>query len=119
MSTCLPTIWLGGQNGILYIHSSIAQWSHCVASIKLNDSILAISHFRGRVFVALANGTTCIFTRSTTSGEWNFDHYYVLDVGAVLRAENPSAAGSNSSAAGSNSSGGSNVSAGKPDISDI
>lgn len=68
MSTCLPTMWLGGQNCILYVHSGIAQWSHCIATIRLSDSIMDIIHFRGRVFVALANGKCCIFVRSEQTG---------------------------------------------------
>lgn len=87
MSTCLPTMWMGGQNGVLYVHSSIAQWSHCIASLKLPDSILHITHFRGRVFIALANGLCCIFMRSADTGEWNFSQYYVLDIGFVANLE--------------------------------
>ena len=68
MSTRLPTMWLGGQNGILYVYSGIAQWSHCIATIHLADSILQIVHYRGRVFVALANGQCCIFIRSGQTG---------------------------------------------------
>lgn len=68
MSTRLPTMWLGGQNGVLYIHSGIAQWSHCITTIHLADSILHIVHYRGRVFVALANGQCCIFYRCEQTG---------------------------------------------------
>ncbi|XP_046910833.1 JNK-interacting protein syd isoform X3 [Dermatophagoides farinae] len=81
MSTRLPTMWLGGQNGVLYVHSAIAQWSHCIATIHLPDSILHIVHYRGRVFVALANGQCCIFYRCEHTGEWNFNQYYTLDIG--------------------------------------
>lgn len=68
MSTRLPTMWLGGQNGVLYVHSSIAQWSHCIATVHLPDSILHVVHYRGRVFVALANGQCCIFVRCDQTG---------------------------------------------------
>lgn len=76
MSTRLPTMWLGGQNGVLYVHSAIAQWSHCIATIHLPDSILHIVHYRGRVFVALANGQCCIFYRCEHTGEL----YFILRV---------------------------------------
>lgn len=72
MSTRLPTMWLGGQNGFLYVHSGLAQWSHCIATIHLPDSILHIIHYRGRVFVALANGQCCIFYRSEQTGSIEF-----------------------------------------------
>jgi hypothetical protein len=88
MSTQLPTIWLGGQNCLLYVHSSIAQWSHCIASLKLPDSILHISHVKGRVFVALANGTCCVFLRRKSDGEWDFKNYYTIDIGLIERSEN-------------------------------
>ncbi|PKU33168.1 c-jun-amino-terminal kinase-interacting protein 4 [Limosa lapponica baueri] len=42
MSSLLPTMWLGAQNGCLYVHSSVAQWRKCVHAIKLKDSILSI-----------------------------------------------------------------------------
>ena len=86
MSTCLPTMWTGGQNGVLYVHSSIAQWSHCIATVKLSDSVLQIIHSRGRVFVALANGQCCVFMRSTLTGEWDFNQYYIIDIGIVANS---------------------------------
>ncbi|XP_053206217.1 JNK-interacting protein 3-like isoform X2 [Panonychus citri] len=90
MSTCLPTMWLGGQNCVLYVHSGLAQWSHCIYSVKLPDSILHIVHFRGRVFVALANGQCCIFVRSPTNGHWDFTKYLIIDMSQTnqLSADN-------------------------------
>ncbi|KAJ6660313.1 hypothetical protein lerEdw1_017736 [Lerista edwardsae] len=63
MSSLLPTMWLGAQNGCLYVHSSVAQWRKCVHAIKLKDSILSIVHVKGIVLVALADGTLAIFHR--------------------------------------------------------
>lgn len=83
MNTCLPTMWLGGQNGVLYVYSSIAQWSQCIASIKLSDSILQIIHYSGRVFVALANGKLVCFVRSQNTGEWDLSEYFVIDIGLI------------------------------------
>ncbi|XP_075676171.1 JNK-interacting protein syd isoform X2 [Dermatophagoides pteronyssinus] len=88
MSTRLPTMWLGGQNGVLYVHSAITQWSHCIATVHLSDSILHIVHYRGRVFVALANGQCCIFYRCEQTGEWNFNQYYTLDIGIYSTSMN-------------------------------
>lgn len=47
----------------VYVHSSVAQWRKCLHSIKLKDSILGIVHVKGRVLVALADGTLAIFHR--------------------------------------------------------
>uniref|UniRef100_A0A3Q2VYH3 Sperm associated antigen 9a n=1 Tax=Haplochromis burtoni TaxID=8153 RepID=A0A3Q2VYH3_HAPBU len=63
MSSALPTMWLGAQNGCLYVHSSVARWRKCLHAIKLKDSILSIVHVKGRVLVALADGTLAIFHR--------------------------------------------------------
>uniref|UniRef100_A0A8C1S9Y7 Sperm associated antigen 9 n=1 Tax=Cyprinus carpio TaxID=7962 RepID=A0A8C1S9Y7_CYPCA len=63
MSSVLPTMWLGAQNGCVYVHSPVAQWRKCLHSIKLKDSVLGIVHVKGRVLVALADGTLAIFHR--------------------------------------------------------
>ncbi|XP_056011904.1 C-Jun-amino-terminal kinase-interacting protein 4-like isoform X22 [Ostrea edulis] len=80
MSSVLPTIWLGSQTGSLYVHSSVAQWRRCLYSVKLRDSILNIVHVKGRVLVALADGTISIFHRDT-DGLWDLQNYHLLDLG--------------------------------------
>ncbi|CAB1349402.1 unnamed protein product [Coregonus sp. 'balchen'] len=37
-----PTMWLGAQNGWLYVHSAVANWKKCLHSIKLKDSVLSL-----------------------------------------------------------------------------
>nr|XP_019958425.1 PREDICTED: C-Jun-amino-terminal kinase-interacting protein 4-like isoform X10 [Paralichthys olivaceus] len=80
MSSALPTMWLGAQNGCLYVHSSVARWRKCLHAIKLKDSILSIVHVKGRVLVALADGTLAIFHRSI-NGQWDLTNYHLLDLG--------------------------------------
>uniref|UniRef100_A0A674D193 C-Jun-amino-terminal kinase-interacting protein 4 n=1 Tax=Salmo trutta TaxID=8032 RepID=A0A674D193_SALTR len=80
MSSALPTMWLGAQNGCLYVHSSVARWKKCLHAIKLKDSILNIVHVRGRVLVALADGTLAIFHRGL-DGQWDLTNYHLLDLG--------------------------------------
>uniref|UniRef100_A0A8C8R9Y9 C-Jun-amino-terminal kinase-interacting protein 4 n=1 Tax=Pelusios castaneus TaxID=367368 RepID=A0A8C8R9Y9_9SAUR len=80
MSSILPTMWLGAQNGCLYVHSSVAQWRKCVHAIKLKDSILSIVHVKGIVLVALADGTLAIFHRGV-DGQWDLTNYHLLDLG--------------------------------------
>ncbi|XP_041076813.1 C-Jun-amino-terminal kinase-interacting protein 4-like isoform X3 [Polyodon spathula] len=82
MSSALPTMWLGAQNGCLYVHSSVAQWRKCLHSIKLKDSILSIVHVKGRVLVALADGTLAIFHRGV-DGQWDLTNYHLLDLGRL------------------------------------
>uniref|UniRef100_A0A3Q2CA58 C-Jun-amino-terminal kinase-interacting protein 4 n=1 Tax=Cyprinodon variegatus TaxID=28743 RepID=A0A3Q2CA58_CYPVA len=80
MSSSLPTMWLGAQNGCLYVHSSVARWRKCLHAIKLKDAILSIVHVKGRVLVALADGTLAIFHRGT-DGQWDLTNYHLLDLG--------------------------------------
>lgn len=42
MSSVLPTVWLGSQNGCVFVHSAVSQWRRCLHSIKLKDSVLSI-----------------------------------------------------------------------------
>ncbi|XP_063759518.1 sperm associated antigen 9a isoform X3 [Eleginops maclovinus] len=81
MSSALPTMWLGAQNGCLYVHSAVARWRKCLHAIKLKDSILSIVHVKGRVLVALADGTLAIFHRSIADGQWDLTNYHLLDLG--------------------------------------
>ncbi|KAF5902978.1 C-Jun-amino-terminal kinase-interacting protein 4 isoform X1, partial [Clarias magur] len=80
MSSVLPTMWLGAQNGCVYVHSSVAQWKKCLHSIQLKDSVLGIVHVKGRVLVALADGTLAIFHRGV-DGQWDLTNYHLLDLG--------------------------------------
>ncbi|XP_077406600.1 C-Jun-amino-terminal kinase-interacting protein 4 isoform X3 [Vanacampus margaritifer] len=80
MSSVLPTMWLGAQNGCVYVHSSVAQWKKCLHSIKLKDSVLGIVHVKGRVLVGLSDGTLAIFHRGA-DGQWDLTNYHLLDLG--------------------------------------
>uniref|UniRef100_A0A8C4R6U1 Mitogen-activated protein kinase 8 interacting protein 3 n=1 Tax=Eptatretus burgeri TaxID=7764 RepID=A0A8C4R6U1_EPTBU len=80
VSSAEPTMWLGAQNGCLYVHLAASGWKHCLHSIKLKDAVLSIVHVRGRVLVALADGTLAIFHRAT-DGPWDLSNYHLLDLG--------------------------------------
>uniref|UniRef100_A0A096MGL6 C-Jun-amino-terminal kinase-interacting protein 3 n=1 Tax=Poecilia formosa TaxID=48698 RepID=A0A096MGL6_POEFO len=75
-----PTMWLGAQNGWLYVHSAVGNWKKCLHSIKLKDSVLSLVHVKGRVLVALADGTLAIFHRSE-DGLWDLSNYHLMDLG--------------------------------------
>lgn len=81
VSSVGPTMWMGAQNGMLYVHSSIARWNVCLHRIKLPDSILSIVHVESRVVVALANGSLVVFRRQI-SGEWDTNNYHILTLGS-------------------------------------
>lgn len=88
ISTRLSTVWMGGRDSVLYIHSAVGQWKDCVACVKLPDSILQICHYRGRVFVALADGTLCVFFRNITTKQWEFSRYLSIDVNILADTAN-------------------------------
>uniref|UniRef100_A0AAY4C5F0 C-Jun-amino-terminal kinase-interacting protein 3 n=1 Tax=Denticeps clupeoides TaxID=299321 RepID=A0AAY4C5F0_9TELE len=68
-----PTMWL-------YVHSAVANWKKCLHSIKLKDSVLSLVHVKGRVLVALADGTLAIFHRAE-DGQWDLSNYHLMDLG--------------------------------------
>ncbi|XP_028904795.1 C-Jun-amino-terminal kinase-interacting protein 3 isoform X13 [Ornithorhynchus anatinus] len=79
-TSAAPTMWLGAQNGWLYVHSAVANWKRCLHSIKLKDSVLSLVHVKGRVLVALADGTLAIFHRGE-DGQWDLSNYHLMDLG--------------------------------------
>ncbi|GFT90646.1 hypothetical protein NPIL_143391 [Nephila pilipes] len=80
MSSVLPTMWMGAQNGSIYVHSSVAQWWRCIHTVKLKDAVLNIVHIKGRVISAMANGTVAIFHRGEDN-QWELNNYHLLDLG--------------------------------------
>ncbi len=81
MSSVGPTMWLGAQNGMLYVHSSVARWRACLHKVLLPDAVLSIVHVESRVVVALANGKLAVFRRQTC-GEWDLQNYHLLTLGS-------------------------------------
>ncbi|KAK7918957.1 hypothetical protein WMY93_010241 [Mugilogobius chulae] len=80
MSSVQPTMWLGAQNGCVYVHSSVAQRKRCLHSVKLKDSVLGIVHVKGRVLVGLSDGTIAIFHRGS-DGQWDLTNYHLINLG--------------------------------------
>lgn len=76
-----PTMWLGAQNGMIYVHSSVGRWRVCLHAVQLPDAVLSIVHVAGRVVVALANGQVAIFRRQMT-GEWDVNSYHIVTLGS-------------------------------------
>ncbi|KAG8506341.1 C-Jun-amino-terminal kinase-interacting protein 3, partial [Galemys pyrenaicus] len=92
---------------MLYVHSAVANWRKCLHAIKLKDSVLSLvyvperaargraartkaacrpltafpcRHVKGRVLVALADGTLAIFHRGE-DGQWDLSNYHLMDLG--------------------------------------
>uniref|UniRef100_A0A8C7IKI8 C-Jun-amino-terminal kinase-interacting protein 3 n=1 Tax=Oncorhynchus kisutch TaxID=8019 RepID=A0A8C7IKI8_ONCKI len=75
-----PPVVDAGKYDRLYVHSAVANWKKCLHSIKLKDSVLSLVHVKGRVLVALADGTLAIFHRSD-DGQWDLSNYHLMDLG--------------------------------------
>nr|CAI5869512.1 unnamed protein product [Callosobruchus analis] len=80
MSSVLPTMWMGGENGYIYVHSSVSNWAMCLHSVKMKDAVIAIVHLKGRVIAALACGQVAIFSRDA-EGEWDLSSYHLVQLG--------------------------------------
>ncbi|XP_042196927.1 C-Jun-amino-terminal kinase-interacting protein 3 isoform X2 [Callorhinchus milii] len=78
-TSAAPSMWLGAQNGCLYVHSAVSNWKKCLHTIKLKDAVLSIVHVKGRVLVALNNGTLAIFHRAE-DGQWDLSNYHLMDL---------------------------------------
>jgi hypothetical protein len=74
-------MWMGAQNGMVYVHSSVGRWRVCLHEVQLPDAVLSIVHVAGRVVVALANGQVAIFRRQM-NGEWDVGAYHLVTLGS-------------------------------------
>uniref|UniRef100_A0A6P7GY34 JNK-interacting protein 3 n=1 Tax=Diabrotica virgifera virgifera TaxID=50390 RepID=A0A6P7GY34_DIAVI len=80
MSSVLATMWMGDEEGNIYIHSSVANWAQCLHTIKMKDAVISIVHLNGRVVVALACGQVAVFRRDS-EGEWDLSQYHLVHIG--------------------------------------
>ncbi|XP_055914754.1 JNK-interacting protein 3 isoform X12 [Eupeodes corollae] len=80
MTSVGPTMWLGAQDGMLYVHSSVGRWHECLHKVLLPDAVLGIVHVESRVVVALANGQLAVFRRQT-DGQWDLNSYHLVTLG--------------------------------------
>jgi hypothetical protein len=76
-----PTMWMGAQNGMVYVHSSVGRWRVCLHAVQLPDAVLSIVHVCGRVVIALANGKVAVFRRQM-NGEWDVGAYHLVTLGS-------------------------------------
>ncbi|XP_059216391.1 JNK-interacting protein 3 isoform X5 [Stomoxys calcitrans] len=80
MSSVGPTMWMGAQDGWLYVHSAVGRWHECLHKVHLPDAVLAIVHVESRVVVALANAQLAVFRRQT-DGQWDLNSYHLVTLG--------------------------------------
>lgn len=75
-----PTMWLGAQDGMLYVHSAVGRWCECLHKVLLPDAVLGIVHVESRVVVALANAQLAVFRRQI-DGQWDLNSYHLVTLG--------------------------------------
>ncbi|XP_075164607.1 JNK-interacting protein syd isoform X6 [Haematobia irritans] len=80
MSSVGPTMWMGAQDGWLYVHSAVGRWNECLHKVHLPDAVLAIVHVESRVVVALANAQLAVFRRQT-DGQWDLNSFHLVTLG--------------------------------------
>ncbi|XP_040290266.1 C-Jun-amino-terminal kinase-interacting protein 3-like [Bufo bufo] len=85
------TIWLGTQEGSLFIHSAVSGWRTCLQKIQLKDAIHSITHNDGHVVTTLGDGTLAIFKRNAARN-WDLDNPKVVDLGRPQQSIRCSAA---------------------------
>lgn len=56
MSSIQPTMWLGAQNGAVFVHSAVAKWSVCLHTVKLRDAALAIVYVVLQTRISVTHG---------------------------------------------------------------
>ncbi|XP_069463123.1 C-Jun-amino-terminal kinase-interacting protein 4-like [Ambystoma mexicanum] len=76
----LATVWLGTQEGSLYIHSAVSDWRECMQKVQLKDAIHCIVHTRHRVMAGLGDGTLAVFHRNADR-LWDLENPRVVDLG--------------------------------------
>ncbi|KAM8927726.1 C-Jun-amino-terminal kinase-interacting protein 3-like [Pelodytes ibericus] len=74
------TVWLGTQEGSLFVHSAMTNWRNCLQKIQLKDAIHSITHTSDRVIATLGDGTLAIFSRNSDRN-WELENPKVVDLG--------------------------------------
>ncbi|KAL7977450.1 hypothetical protein Chor_009399 [Crotalus horridus] len=64
-----PTVWIGTQEGCIYIHSAVTDWRRCQGKARLKEAVHCIVHTQSRIVAALADGSLAIFHRNAEFSE--------------------------------------------------
>ncbi|KAK9397526.1 C-Jun-amino-terminal kinase-interacting protein 3-like [Crotalus adamanteus] len=80
-----PTVWIGTQEGCIYIHSAVTDWRHCQGKARLKEAIHCIVHTQCRVVAALADGSLAIFHRNADRN-WDLHSPRLVELGRPRRS---------------------------------
>ncbi|OCT72955.1 hypothetical protein XELAEV_18035936mg [Xenopus laevis] len=74
------TVWLGTQEGSLFLHSAHSCWRNCIQKTQLKDAIYSITYASDRVIASLGDGTLAIFNRNAER-KWDLENPKVTEFG--------------------------------------
>ncbi|KAL8176703.1 UNVERIFIED_CONTAM: hypothetical protein K2H54_037691 [Gekko kuhli] len=80
-----PTVWLGTQEGCIYVHSAETEWRRCRGKAQLKDAVHCIIHSQGRVAATLGDGSVAIFHRNPVR-KWDVRSPRLVDLGRPRRS---------------------------------
>ncbi|KAM6452417.1 C-Jun-amino-terminal kinase-interacting protein 3-like isoform 2-T2 [Liasis olivaceus] len=80
-----PTVWIGTQEGCIYIHCAVTDWRRCQGKACLKESVHCIVHTQGRVVAALASGSLAIFRRNADQN-WDLHSPRLVELGRPRRS---------------------------------
>ncbi|XP_077170216.1 C-Jun-amino-terminal kinase-interacting protein 3-like [Paroedura picta] len=79
------TVWLGTQEGCIYVHSAEKDWRRCRGKAQLKDAVHCIVHSQGRVAATLGDGSVAIFHRDA-GRRWDLRSPRLVDLGRPRRS---------------------------------
>ncbi len=76
-----PTVWIGAENGNLFVYSAVSNWNKSLHSVRLPSGVNTIDYLNNRVFVGLSGGSVAVFYRDSKTKLWDLRNYQLLDLG--------------------------------------
>ncbi|XP_076844488.1 C-Jun-amino-terminal kinase-interacting protein 4 isoform X2 [Brachyhypopomus gauderio] len=73
------TVWIGTQDGGVFVHPASASRGRCLQSVSLCEGVHSLTFSPGQVIAGLGNGTLAFFRHS--SGGWDLQSHDTLSLG--------------------------------------
>ncbi|XP_063157352.1 C-Jun-amino-terminal kinase-interacting protein 4-like [Candoia aspera] len=80
-----PTVWIGTQEGCIYIHHAATDWRRCRGKACLKEAVHCIVHTQGCVAAALADGSVAVFRRNADRN-WDLRSPRLVELGRPRRS---------------------------------
>ncbi|XP_026862461.2 C-Jun-amino-terminal kinase-interacting protein 4 isoform X1 [Electrophorus electricus] len=73
------TVWIGTEDGGVFVHSASASRRCCLQSVSLHEGVHSLTFSPGQVIAGLSNGTLAFFKHN--SGGWDLQSHEVFSLG--------------------------------------